>query len=83
MDYDVFSLSTKIFSDFLWKFAKEYVNLEIKKSSAIPNGKILLSAKLSMALRWFAGGSSYDIALYHGVHYQETMKSVWTNLRAN
>ena len=64
-----------------WKLLdliKINVNLEIKKSSAIPNGKILLSAKLSMALRWFAGGSSYDIALYHGVHYQETMKSVWT-----
>ena len=64
-----------------WKLLdliKINVNLEIKKSSAIPNGKILLSAKLSMALRWFAGGSSFDIALYHGVHYQETMKSVWT-----
>ena len=30
-----------------------------------------------MALRWFAGCSSYDISLNHGVHYQEKMKSVW------
>ena len=42
------------------------------------NGKILLSSRLSMAIQWFAGGSSYDIALNHDVNYQEMMKSVWT-----
>ena len=30
-----------------------------------------------MVLRWFAGGSSYDISLNHGVHYQEIMKGLW------
>ena len=45
--------------------------------STVTNGIILLSARLSMALAWFAGGSSYDISLNHCVHYQEIMKSVW------
>jgi hypothetical protein len=30
-----------------------------------------------MALRYFAGGSAYDIALVHGVAYTEVYKSVW------
>ena len=63
-----------------WKLLgllKIYDNLELKLFRMVPNGIISLSARLSMALRWFAGGCSYDISLNHGVHYQEVMKSVW------
>ena len=42
-----------------------------------PNGHILNSQRLGMALRWFAGGDKMDIAPHHGVAFQEVMKSVW------
>lgn len=42
-----------------------------------PNGDISNSSRLSMALRYFAGGSPYDIALTHGVGENEVLKSVW------
>ena len=54
----------------LWKLLgllKIYDNLEIKLFRTVPNGIISLSARLSMALRWFAGGSSYDISF--GEHF--------------
>ena len=36
-----------------------------------------MSIRLSMAIRWFAGGSQYDICQIHGVCYHEVMNSVW------
>ena len=33
-----------------------------------PNGDILKSSRLSMALRWMAGDDKYDIGPNHGVH---------------
>ena len=35
-----------------------------------------------MALRYFAGGSVYDIALVHGVAYTEVFKSLWKVVNA-
>ena len=49
-----------------------------KKGGPPPNGYILNSSRLSMALRWFAGGDKCDIAPYHGVGFDEVMSSVWT-----
>ena len=51
-------------------------HFEMKLPRAIPNGKIQLFARVSMAIRWFSVGSSYDIAVNHGAYYQEIMKSV-------
>ena len=48
-----------------------------KHGISAPNGNILNSSRLSMALRWFAGGDKSDIAPYHGVGFDEVMKSVW------
>ena len=42
-----------------------------------PNGDILKSSRLSIALRWMAGGDKYDIAPNHGVHPNEVLNSVW------
>jgi len=42
-----------------------------------PNGNISNLARLSMALRFFAGGDKYDISALHGVHPQEVYRSVW------
>ena len=47
------------------------------KQGLPPNGYILNSSRLSMALRWFAGGDKGDIAPHHGVGFDEVMKSVW------
>ena len=35
------------------------------------------NARLSMALRWFAGGDPIDIMQVHGVGYTEVYNSVW------
>ena len=35
-----------------------------------------------MALRYFAGGSAYDIALVHGVAFTEVFKSLWKVVNA-
>ena len=40
-----------------------------------PNGHIVYSSGLSMALCWFAGGDKCDIAPHHGVSFDEVMKS--------
>lgn len=41
------------------------------------NGPITNETRLAMALRWFAGGSKYDIACNHGVGVGQVYDSVW------
>jgi hypothetical protein len=41
------------------------------------NGIIPSTIRLSIALRYFSGRSSYDISLTHGVSHTEVYKSVW------
>ena len=43
----------------------------------VPNGPITHTARLSMALRYFAAGGKFDIADVHGVHADEVGRSVW------
>ena len=50
---------------------------EARKRGATPNGDIASTSRLSMAIRWFAGGDPADIFQVHGVHYLEVYKSVW------
>ena len=50
---------------------------EKRKRGAVPNGPISKAARLSMALRFFAGGDVLDIAEVHGVGDDEPMSSVW------
>jgi hypothetical protein len=42
-----------------------------------PNGRILASTCISCALRYFAGGCPYDIAIMHGVSHTAIFDSVW------
>jgi hypothetical protein len=42
-----------------------------------PNGIIISTVRLSIALRYFAGGRPEDIALVHGVSHSEVFRSVW------
>ena len=55
---------------------------EDRKSGATTNGPISKSARLSMALRYFAGGDPADICDHHGCHIDETLKSVWSVVHA-
>ena len=48
-----------------------------RKRGKTPKGDIDPSSRLSMALRWFAGGEPIDIMQTHGVGYDEVYKSVW------
>lgn len=50
---------------------------EKRKRGAVPNGPITKAARLSMALRYFAGGDPLDIAEVHGVADGEVVTSAW------
>ncbi|KAI2501607.1 DDE superfamily endonuclease [Fragilaria crotonensis] len=43
----------------------------------IRNGQITPDVRLACALRWFAGGSAYDIMTTYGISHTDTMNSVW------
>ncbi len=43
----------------------------------IPNGVISPSMRLGAAIRYFSGGSPYDIMCVFGVSYSEVLSSVW------
>jgi hypothetical protein len=43
----------------------------------IPNGPITTSIRLGAALRYFAGGSAYDIMCVFGISYTEVLLSMW------
>ena len=48
-----------------------------KYGGGAPNGKISSCLRLSVAIRWFAGGDPLDIALVHGISHSEVYRSVW------
>jgi DDE superfamily endonuclease len=57
-------------------------HLEIEYDNAllchrIPNGPISHSIRLSITLRYLAGGQPMDIALVHGVSHSEVFDSIW------
>jgi DDE superfamily endonuclease len=41
------------------------------------NGIIPTPTKVSVALRWFAGGSAYDIAIMHGISHTDVFRCIW------
>jgi len=47
-----------------------------------PNGPIMLEMELSVALRYFAGGSAYDIMIVHGIGYNTVFQCVWRIVQA-
>ncbi|KAL3793253.1 hypothetical protein HJC23_000795, partial [Cyclotella cryptica] len=50
---------------------------EERQRGAVPNGPITHASRLSMALRYFAGGDPLDISDVHGVGDDEPLRSVW------
>ena len=61
---------------FFYPFYLYFGSLLLHKDST-PNGDILNSTRLSIALRWMAGGCKYDIAPFHYVGTGEVMRSLW------
>ena len=45
-------------------------------------GLITSTVRLSCAIRYFAGGSPYDIAIAHGISVREVYTSVWRTVDA-
>ena len=43
----------------------------------LPNGPILPEVRLACALRWFAGGSVYDIMTTYGISHTDALDSCW------
>lgn len=43
----------------------------------VPNGRITTSVRLACAIRYFAGGSPYDILSKYGISHTEMLESVW------
>jgi hypothetical protein len=43
----------------------------------VPNGHISTDVQLAGALRWFAGGSVYDIMTTYGISHTDAIKSCW------
>jgi hypothetical protein len=53
-----------------------------KKYDGATNGIIPKTSRLSIALRWFAGGSVWDIAIVHGVSVSAVYESIWIIVHA-
>jgi hypothetical protein len=55
-------------------------NKESKKKGPIGanNGLIPSPTKVSVAIRYFAGGSPYDISVVHGISHTDVFRCVWT-----
>ena len=58
------------------KQALRAVMLFPKSTTNAPNGRIQLSSRLAMAIRFFAGGDAYDIHALYSVSYCEVFRSV-------
>ena len=48
----------------------------------IPNGAVSTSVRLASAIRYFAGGSAYDIAVIFGISYCTVIANVWIVVQA-
>ena len=48
-----------------------------RKRGKTPNGEINSSQKLSVAIRYFAGGAPHDLMSSHGIGYNDVYSSIW------
>ena len=69
--------SFNLLHDMLEPALREEFNVGTRSHGADPNGEIPTKLRLSAALRYFAGGSVYDIMLTHGTGRQSVYKSVY------
>ena len=57
-------------------------DLECKAPESVRGAEITPEIKLSMTLRWLAGGSYLDIYQMHGVSYSSFQKALWQTIDA-
>ena len=43
----------------------------------VPNGPISPDVRLACAIRWFSGGSAYDLMTTYGIGHSDTIRSYW------
>ena len=85
MTYDSFWRLHTILVPFIRTAADNKIDYERKGGRSggnyslppIPNGVISPSIRLGAAIRYFAGGSPYDIMCVFGISYSEVLSSVW------
>jgi hypothetical protein len=81
MDYPTFrQLSNMLHPQIVTLARKPGSNPDIVRSG--PNGRIQPSVRLGIALRFFAGGSNYDIMTTFGVGRADVSKSIWIVVEA-
>jgi DDE superfamily endonuclease len=66
-----------------WKLCRLLRPFLVKKSNkktrnGAKNGLIPTPTKVSVAIRYFAGGSPYDISVVHGISHTEVFRCVWS-----
>jgi hypothetical protein len=61
----------------LRRFVVKEPSLKKKFKNGAKNGLIPLPTKVSVALRYFAGGSPYDISVVHGISHTDVFRSIW------
>ena len=52
-------------------------NRFVRNYRYVPNGPITTSVRLACALRYFAGGSVYDLMTTYHLGHTDTMRSIW------
>jgi hypothetical protein len=52
-------------------------NEKSPQKNGTKNGLIPTPTKVSVALRYFAGGSAYDISIVHGISHSDVFNCVW------
>jgi hypothetical protein len=77
MDNDSFWVLHRKLCPYLKGRVRPAASSKKKHRNGATNGIIPSTVRLSIALRYFAGGSSYDIALTHGVSHTEVYVSIW------
>lgn len=74
MSYGIF---LKLYDKLLPYLVKASGYRDYEKAFYIHNGKIPLSVRLACAIRYFAGGSAYDIVCKYGISHTDVYVSVW------
>jgi hypothetical protein len=52
-------------------------SLDPRNAPPVPNGSISTSVQLALAIRYFAGGSPYDLCIVYGVSCSSVLESIW------
>ena len=64
------------------KYELNGLHSETNKPPPIPNGPISTKVRLAAALRYFDGGSPYDIMSVYGMSHTAVLDSVWSVVEA-